>query len=132
MLHKVVEVVFESDVDAMVTSGFKYLETFLETTGKDSLWAENALGLVGVECGSAVDGFEVCFVALFPIKGHVAACDLADPLSVEVMISLNVALEIILASTCSLDALFAAETTHELASGLELLSHGTAAHRPGR
>lgn len=74
----------------------------------------------------------MCFVALFPVKSHVAAGDLANPLSIEVMVSLNMALEVILASTGGLDALFAAETTDELASGLGLLSHGAATHRPGR
>lgn len=54
VLHEVVEVVSERTIDAMIASGFKYLEALLETTRKDSLWAENALSLIRVECLSVV------------------------------------------------------------------------------
>ena len=132
VLHEVVEIVLESDVDAMVSRGFKYLEALLKATGEDSLRAKNALGFIGVDCRSVVCQFEMCFVALFPIKRHVTAGNLTDPLSVEVMISLNMTLEVILASTSSLNAFFAAKATDELASRLVLLSHSTATHSPGR
>ena len=57
--------------------------------------------------------FEVGLVCSLPIENHVAAADLACPLSVHVVKVLNVSLQIILSSASLLDVLLFAERAHE-------------------
>jgi hypothetical protein len=96
-----------------ITWRLENLKTVLEATCEDGLGTQWNLGIIKVHPRSAMRVLQVSLVSGLPIKDHLTASMPAEPLRIRVMEVLHVALQIVFAGACFLNALLKTESTGE-------------------
>ena len=113
MLDDMAHVLLEGWASMGIAWRLKDLQAVLEAARKHRLRTQWDLGIVQVHPRPAVGVLQMGLVSRLPVKDHLAAPMPAEPLRVCVVEVFHVALEVVLAGTCLLDALLETEATGE-------------------